>query len=48
MRVVDELEGDAEISAVLLERELGFLAGFGDDRRDPAGGGEQSRGLGAR
>ena len=44
--VVDQLEGDAEVSAVLLERQFGLLAGLGDDRGDAAGGGEQSRGLG--
>ena len=45
--VVDQLEGDAEVAAVALERDLRFLAGFGDDRRDAAGGGEQRGGLGA-
>ena len=44
--VVDQLEGDAEVAAKAVERVLGFLAGFGDDRRDPAGGGEQRGGLG--
>ena len=46
-RVVDQLEGDAEVAAIAFERLLGLLAGLGDDRRDAAGGGEQRRGLGA-
>ena len=45
--IVDQLEGDAEVAAVALEGDFGFFAGFGDDRRDPARGGEQSGGLGA-
>src|SRR3546814_10784433 len=44
-RVVDQLEGDAEVMAVIVERlGLGGRAA-GDDRADPAGGGEQRRGL---
>ena len=46
-RVVDQLEGDAEVAAIGFERVLGLFAGFGDDRGDAAGGGEQGRGLGA-
>ena len=45
--VVAQLEGDAEVPAVAFERELGVLARFRDHRRNPARGGEQSRGLGA-
>ena len=32
---------------IAVERSFRLLARFGDDRRDPAGGGEQGRGLGA-
>ena len=46
-RVVDQLEGDAEVAAIGVERLLDRLAALGDDRGDPAGGGEQGRGLGA-
>ena len=45
-RVVDQLEGDAEIAAIGVERLLVRLAALGDHRGDPAGGGEQGRGLG--
>src|SRR5690606_27055193 len=45
-RVVDQLEGDAEVAAVVVERALLGLAAFGDDRGDAAGGGEQRGGLG--
>ena len=46
-RVVDQLEGDAEVAAIAVERALDLLVALGDDRGDPAGGGEQGRGLGA-
>ena len=45
-RVVDQLEGDAEVAAIGVERVLGTLASLGDDRGDAAGGGEQRGGLG--
>ena len=47
-RIVDQLEGDAEVAAVRLQRRFGLVAGLGHHRRDAAGGGEQGRGLGAR
>jgi hypothetical protein len=46
-RVVDQLEGDAEIASIGVERVLDRLVTLGDNRRDPAGGGEQGGGLGA-
>ena len=45
-RVVDELEGDAEILAVAVERRLFGLGPVGDDRADAAGGGEERGRLG--
>ena len=45
-RVVDELESDAEIAAIGVERLFDRFVALGDHRRDPAGGGEQGRGLG--
>ena len=44
--VVDQLEGDAEVAAIAFERQLSIFARFGDHRSDPAGSGEQRRGLG--
>ena len=45
-RIVDQLEGDAEVAAEAAERVFGFFAGFGDDGGDVAGGGEQGGGFG--
>ena len=46
-RVVDQLESDAEVAAIIVERLLLGFAAFGDHRGDAAGGGEQRGGLGA-
>src|SRR3546814_5571669 len=46
-RVVDKLERDAEVAAISVERGLGGFLALGDDRGDPARGGEQRGGLGA-
>src|SRR5262249_29073986 len=45
--VIDQLEGDAEVEAIALERLLLDLGPIGDDRTDAAGGGEEGRGLAA-
>ena len=45
-RVVDQLEGDAEMAAVRVQRGLLAFGPLGDHRGDAAGGGEQRRGLG--
>ena len=44
-RVVDQLERDAEVAAVFVERLLLALGPLGNHRRDPAGGSEQRGGL---
>jgi hypothetical protein len=46
-RVVDQLEGDAEIASVRIERFLHRLVALGDHRGDAARGGEQGRRFGA-
>ncbi len=44
-RVVDQLERDAEVATVIVERLLLRVAAFGDHRRNAAGGGEQRGGF---
>ena len=46
-RVVDQLEGDAKVAAIDVERMLFRFAAVGDHGGNAAGGGEQGGGLGA-
>ena len=46
-RIVDQLEGNAEIAAIGFERALLLFRTFGNHRADLAGGGEERGGLGA-
>src|SRR3546814_17290343 len=45
-RVVDELEGDAEVAAIGVERGFGRLIALGTDRGDLARRGETCGGIG--